>query len=444
MRATLLLIALLLVLPVKAQSESPDYEILNLREPELTEDGEVQVAFDVVNNGATASVNSTVRMVNKTSGVPVATDFVPPLLAGEGITVTLVFPVAMLPEDAPQTMLVSVGIDEVESSSTGTGNIANNMINVLIPEPANIQPQAIDEADTAEQADSQIEILGFGFNTNDAVHRAALIGLGGTLIIVLLLLVVIVRLLFRRDSSFDIHLPPYANVPPMSAATDAGRRQGWQLHAQNDLLPPRPANEGSTHIRKILIGIDGEKLSNWEIAGLRLSQYDQYGRVARSEIIAKNSTARKLSKIAARAASRTDEQVTKQVKPLSRRLVRQFRGKINQRSAMLPIALDVRFEGIHGEVKILFELYYMEQGRWKQVDSWEPEMTVPGRLLHENFSYTLSGLKPGEEFRAFSARLQDDLNVLLTGLLKHNQPQQPSSPRETWSQFRPPEISAEE
>jgi len=442
MRATLLLIALLLVLPVQAQPDSPDYEISNLREPELTADDEVQVAFDVINNGATASVNATVRMVNKTSGVQVATELVGPLVAGQGITVTLVFPVDMLPEDEAQTMLVSVGIDEVEFYTSGS-NIINNSINVLIPKPDNIQ-LADGGQDVEEQADSQLEILGFGFNINDPVHRAALIGIGGTIIIALLLLIVILRLLFRREPSFDIHLPPYANVPPMSAATDAGRRQGWQLHAQNDLLPPRPANEGSTHIRKILIGIDGEKLSNWEIAGLRLSQYDQYGRVSRSEIIAKNNVARKLSKISARAASRTDEQVNKQVKPLSRGLVRQFRRKINQRSAMLPIALDIRFEGIHGEVKILFELYYMEQGRWKQVDSWEPEMTVSGRTLHENFSYTLNGLQPGEEFRTFPARLQDDLNDLLTDLLKHNQPQQPSTPNETWSQFRPPDGLAEE
>lgn len=441
MRATLLLITLLLVLPVRAQPDSPDYEILNLRDPALTIDGDVQVAFDVVNNGATASVNATVRMVNKTSGVQVATEFVRPLIAGEGLTVTLVFPVDMLSEDEAQTMLVSVGIDEVESS---TSNIANNMINVLIPEPDNIQPATSADQGAGEQSDSQVEILGFGFNINDPVHRAALIGLGGTLIIVLLLLAVILRLLFRREPTFDIHLPPYANVPPMSAATDAGRRQGWQLHAQNDLLPPRPANEGSTHIRKILIGIDGEKLSNWEIAGLRLSQYDQYGRVTRSEIIAKHNLTRKLSNIATRASGRTDEQVAKQVKPLSRGLVKQFRRKINQRNAMLPIALDVRFEGIHGEVKILFELYYMEQGRWKQVDSWEPEMTVPGRTLHENFSYTLNGLQSGEEFRAFPSRLREDLNTLLTDLLKHNQPQQPSSSNETWSQFRPPDITSED
>ena len=142
-----------------------------------------------------------------------------------------------------------------------------------------------DIATADEASGSQINILGFSFDTNNPVHRTALIAISGALVILLLLLLVVVRLLFRRDPSFSIQLPPYANVPPMSPATDAGRRQGWQFHAQNDLLPPRPANEGSTHIRKILIGIDGEKLSNWEIAGLRLSQYDQYGRVTRSEVI---------------------------------------------------------------------------------------------------------------------------------------------------------------
>lgn len=443
MRAIFLLIALLFVLPVWAQQDGPDYAITNLRDAVLTEDGNVQVAFDVVNQGATASVNATVHMVNKSTGVPFASQVLRPLPAGAGVTVTLTFPVDMLPEDEAQSMLLAVGIDEVESSASNT--IANNMTNVSIPARADIPPAPVESGQApGETGGVQFNFLGFPFDTNNPVHRAALIAVGGALVILLLLLLIVVRLFFRRDPSFSIQLPPYANVPPMSSATDAGRRQGWQFHAQNDLLPPRPANEGSTHIRKILVGIDGEKLSNWEIAGLRLSQYDQYGRVTRSEVIAKNKLARQLSKVAAKAISRTDEQITRQVKPISRSLVKQLRRKVNKRSAMLPIALDIRFEGIHGEVKILFELYYMEQGRWKQVDSWEPEMTVTGRTLHENFTYTLNGLHPGEEFRNFPKRLQDDLNNLLTDLLKHNQPQQPSSPNESWSQFRPPTAPVEE
>ena len=93
---------------------------------------------------------------------------------------------------------------------------------------------------------------------------------------------------------------------------------------------------------------------------------------------------------------------------------------------------------MHGEVRILFELYYMEQGRWKNVDSWEPEMTITGKAIHENFTYTLHGLRAGEDYKAFPKRLQDDLTRLLANMLKHNQHISPAQ-ADSWSAYRPPE-----
>ena len=421
------------------QPTTPDYAITNLRIPVLSEDGDVIVAFDVVNNGSAASVNATVRMVNKASGQQIATEIVRPLLAGDGVTVILNFPADTLPEDEPQTMLVSVGIDEVEPS---TGNIANNMVNVDLPQLTDIESQAEQTPEPgAENGSSQLlDIAGFRFNTADPVHIAALVGISGALLIMLLLLIIILRLLVRRQPKFEVLPPPYANLPPQSPSTNTGRRQGWQIHAQSDLPPPTPANEGATHIRKLLIGIDGAALANWKITGLRLSQYDQYGRVSRSEIIAKRGVGRKLTNIAAKAEQQTDEQLERRLRSLSDALAKQFARKIDKRNAMLPIALDLSFQGVHGEVRILFELFYMEQGRWKKVDTWEPEMTVIGKNIHESFTYSLNGLYAGEVFKTFPGRLQEDIASALANMLKHNQYLTPAR-TDTWSAYRPPAPS---
>ncbi|MBZ0300137.1 MAG: hypothetical protein K8J31_10365, partial [Anaerolineae bacterium] len=239
---------------------------------------------------------------------------------------------------------------------------------------------------------------------------------------ILVLLLVILRLLIRRRPRFELFTPPYANVPPMAPSTNAGRRQGWQFHAQNDQPPYYPADAGATHIRKLLIGMDGTKMGNWDVTGMRMNQYDQYGRIARSEVVAARKHCHSLSKIAEKAPTLNEEQVSRRVRPVARAFVSQFRRKINARSAILPIALDIAFEGVHGEVRIRFELYYLEQGRWRMVDSWEPEMTVAARAIHENYTYSLNGLRQGEAFHTFTRRLQDDLTILLTDMLKHDLP----------------------
>jgi hypothetical protein len=239
----------------------------------------------------------------------------------------------------------------------------------------------------------------------------------------LLLLILVLRLLLRRDPKFAVEPPPYANMPTLSPSSNAGRRQGWQFHANSDLAPPYHAEEGATHIRKVLTGMEGGKLLNWQIEGLRLSQYDQYGRISRSEVIARPRTLRRLNRIAGKARE-ADVEVEKLqrrldgvVKPLARRL----RSNINRRSSTLPIAMDLRFEGGHGEVRIFFELYQLDHGRWQRVDAWEPEMMVRGTAIHENFTYTLRGLQPGEEFKDFTPRLADDMVQLLLAMLGHEQ-----------------------
>ena len=405
---TLVLLALL--------QATPDYAISNIRPAVLSADGGmVIVAFDVTNEGEAASTAATVRMVNKDTGTELATEQLGPLSAGEGVLVTLEFPIGFLPPDRAQTMLVSVGINEVEPSASP--GIANNSANVIIPPPDQL-PLESPVQETGPNQTGPLVIFGFEFNRNDPVHMVLLVAIIGALLVMFLLLVIILRLIFQRKPRFSVQLPPYANAQPLSAATNAGRRQGWQFHAQNDLAPPIPANEGATHVRKRLTGVDGIKFSDWKITGLRLSQYDQYGRVSRSEVIADRKFARRLTAIARKAPDLTEDRISRRVRPMSRALVGKLKNRINKRSAMLPLALDLSFEGGHGEVRILFELFYLEQGRWRKVDSWEPDMMIPGKVIHENFTFSIAGMRQGETFRDFTRRLPDDLTQVMTDMLK--------------------------
>lgn len=415
MRAlSMILFALLLAVPAIAQTGA-DYAIGNLRPPELAPDGTaVIIAFDVTNLGSTASSLASVIVTSVNTGEEIATESLRPLISGEGVTVVLPVPLDLLPPQGAQRLLVTVGIDEVEAATAAT--IDNNTTEIIIPPLAQLEPTTA-LSPTPQSAPEAI-LRQLGFNLNDRVHVAALAGICVVLVILFILFIVILRLLFREKPRFVLHAPPYASVPPMAPSTNAGRRQGWQFHAQNDQAPPYPANEGSTHVRKLLIGVDGIKLSNWEIVGMRMNQYDQYGRIARSEVVAPRKLCRSLSKTAERAPSLSEEQVSRRMRPIAGKLVSQLRRKINARSAMLPIALDIAFQGVHGEVRIRFELFYLEQGRWRMVDAWEPEMTVAGRAIHENYSYSLVGLRQGEPYNTFARRLQDDLTNVLTDMLK--------------------------
>ncbi len=411
-------ILLLMAFGAMAQAGA-DYVITNLRPAALGPDGTtVTVSFDVNNRGTTASTIATVRMIKADSEEEIARENLRPLIANEGVTINLIIPMEYLSPDTPQGVLITVGIGEVETS---VETLDNNSVEIIIPPLNQLEAQTTPVPPTPQPGPQAI-LEQLGFNTEDPVHRAALIGVGCALLMIFVLFLVILRLLFRRRRpGFELHVPPYANVPPMAPSSTGGRRQGWQFHAQNDQVPPYPSNEGATHIRKLLIGIDGLKLGNWSVTGMRMNQYDQYGRIARSEVIAARKHCRSLTKTAEKAPGLTEEQIGRRMRPIAKALVNQFQRKVNPRSAMLPIALDLAFQGVHGEVRIRFELFYLEQGRWRLVDSWEPEMTVAGKTIHENFTYSLHGLRQGEAFRPFTRRLQDDLTNLLTDMLKHEQ-----------------------
>jgi hypothetical protein len=263
-----------------------------------------------------------------------------------------------------------------------------------------------------------ITILGQEIDFSNPVTIAVIVGVMGTAFILLLISILILRLLFQRPPSFGAWQPPYANMPWLDPGTPAGRRQGWQQHAQNDSPPPPPSGEGATHVRKLLTGMDGVKLANWRVTAIRLNQYDQYGRVARSEVIASRRQANRINGVIKRAPTLNQDQLARRLNPVARSLAIHFRKKITPRNAMLPLALDIRLQGGHGEVRIFFELYIVQHSHWRLVDQWEPEMTVTGKIIQESFTYTLFGLHPGEPFKDFSQRLQNDLTLTLVEMVR--------------------------
>ncbi len=409
-----------------AQEVGADYAISNIRLPRFAPDNsEVFIEFDIVNFAGAATVPATILLVNVNSGQELARETLPPLEPQSSTSITLSFPTNLLAAGVPESLRISVGIDEVEPETSAT--IANNQARVTVTLPGAgtsvpTDPESTPEAtadSSPEASDEGTSILGFQIDTSDPATLAILAAGIGAALILLLIIIVILRLLFQRAPEFGAWQPPYANVPWLDPNTTQGRRQSWQQYAQNDFPPfTPPVTEGATHVRKLLTGLDGEKLGNWRIMGLRISQYDQYGRVSRSQVIISKRQARRVDGIAKRAQKLNAEQLARKLRPTARAFANQLRKKISTRSGMLPLALDVRFQGIHGEVHIFFELYVTQMGHWRQVDRWEPEMTVTDKIIRESFTYTLFGQRPGESMKDFSLRLQDDLVNILVEMIR--------------------------
>src|SRR5690606_27560471 len=127
------------------------------------------------------------------------------------------------------------------------------------------------------------------------------------------------------------------------------------------------------------------------------------------QILAPGRIVKRLERLAHKNKPQDLQRREKQVRPLAKKLANQIKPRLNKRNAMLPIAFDVRFQGAHGEVRIVFELFQCRQGGWQQIDQWEPEMTVVSKTIYDSFTYTLYGQMGGENLKEFRQRLQQDL-----------------------------------
>ncbi len=419
--AAVIAIVFLLVVPLAAQEVRPDYAIRNIRHRFSSDRTETIVEFEVVNTGGAATQPATVELAVIATGDIIDSDTLNPLAAQGQFTITFVFDTSLFPPESSQSLRAAVTLNEPEA--TDDNNFGQ--IRITFPEAGAVAtPEVAPEELTPTPPPSSLESLlrpinqiVADFDPSNPVHVAAAVGISVVVLILILLIVLISRLLFHRIPPFGSFQPPYANMLPVDPNTAVGRRQQWQQHAQNGSLP-QPCVDGNTVARKLLVGVDGGHLAGWRVKAIRMSQYDMYGRVARSQALASGRSVKRLDWAARKSGSLDVERVRKRVRPVAKALVKEFQKRLNQRNSMLPIALDLRLQGTHGDVRIIFELYQCQYGQWKRLDGWEPDMTVVGKTIHESYTYNLHGLGPGETMKDFRRRLTDNLAAVLTEMIK--------------------------
>lgn len=416
-RLILLLLFLFYAFPIAAQ-QTPDYSIRSIRTPET--DDQIIIQFEVLNTGAPATQSTTAEVTIATTGETVASQEVPPLNENEQATITVsISPVAPgLTPGERVLFLIRVGIGDIEAANSNTvGDNSAITPAVIVPVSDTVQPTLIPPG---EPDAGQPPSFGLPFDLNidlsNPLHIALLIGAAGILLILLWMLTIILRLLLSRPPVFTTWQPPYVYMPLMNPESTIGRRQLWQQHAQSDALP-MPCSAGNFLARKVLIGMSGEKLAGWQVSGMRISQYDMYGRVARSQTVAHKGVVKSLDRAMRKRHKLTGDRLDKAVRPAARGLLKEFR-KRSKRTPSLPIALDIRFTGLHGEVRIVFELFQCISDQWQMVDQWEPEMTVLSGSITENFTYSLFGQRPSETNRQYRQRLEKDLVQMLSAMIQ--------------------------
>ena len=423
----IIIVALISTLLVQAQAGPPDYGIQNIQPAQFTA-ADVEIRFDVVNSGGVATDDADVIALLVTErGDEVARQPVPSLDADESVTLTLSFPLSDFAPGSRQSLEITLaGLDQVEAPLPETEANNHGSIGVTMPSSTGmVAPQVTPAAGGSG-------LLGIPLDFSNPITIGVAAGMVVAAIFLLVIVIAILRLLFRSPATFATWQPPYANIPFLDPNTTPARRQGWQPHAQND-WPPPPMGEGATHVRKLLTGIDGTSLGNWQMTGARLNQYDQYGRITRSQYIAPSGLMRRFSKLITQAPTLSSDELVQRVRPLAGKLAYSFTKQIVPRSATLPIALDVRLQGTYGEVRVLFELFYVQGGQWRKIDQWEPEIALvdKGRRIEENLTYTIYGLRGGEAFKDFPERLRGDLTRIFVDMIKHPDAQRAPTPPAT-------------
>ncbi len=420
------------LLPVTAQQELRDYAITNTN-IRYTEDETAFIIDVVVTNQGGDANRETEAIFSFPAVEQEIRQTIPPLEADQSVTLsTSPLPFSAYPPNDLLVVEIEIGID-LYVELPGSRDAADNVATVTVPIPARTAAQS----ESSGEGISLGDFFRLGENTviiGDQTFTREEFALGllaiATVIIVLWLFTVIFRLLFRRSPSLGTWQPPYAMAPYFDQNSTEGRRQSWQQYAQNNLLLAAPT-ENNLHAVKMLVGSDGGNLVNWKLTGLRLSQYDSYGRIARSQMVARKKWVKRLNSLIKKHRSEKPERVNRRVQAVARGLIGDFRKNISRKNAFLPISLDVRFVGQHGEVRIFFELYQCNRNAWYLLDQWEPTMLVLAQKLQENFTFTMHGKNNAENRREFYQRLQEDLAWLLLEMLRAEQtvPQATTEPR---------------
>jgi hypothetical protein len=406
MHKRLFLFIILLILSAVIQAQgSRDYAILDISYVVSEDQSQLILNVTVTNLGAAATTNAPV--VVKLEGETLTSQLIAPLAAAETRPIEIPLSANDFPADGTQVLEVSVGIDPFELANTPIA--ANNIDEISV----SIQTVESTPELFAIRGDEFV-ILGYVFTRTDAaIYLVSFV----LTVIVLWLLTVVLRLIFRRPARFGTWQPPYGMMPMYDQNSVEGRRQAWQTLAQNSLLLASPT-DGNLHPVKMLIGTDGGNLHNWKISAIRLSQYDSYGRISRSQAVADKKWVKRLNNVLKKRYTQNEEKVQKLLRPIAQGLVQQFRKRVNKKNGFLPIALDIRMDGKHGEVRIVFELYQCQGRAWYRLDQWEPTMMVVAQSMQENFTFTIHGSMSNEKPNEFYERLRDDIIWLLLEMVR--------------------------
>lgn len=402
-------------------ADSPNYvvELVGTR----IEPSDIIITYTVLNRGAPARSATRAELMDFHTQALLASQDIQALGSGESARYELPLPRAQFPPGTTLNAVLTVG---------GMTTVDNTVAVIVEIPQTQTQPQPQPSPTTVSPAPEAESEEGFGDWWDDVVlelplgvtldlserkDRFVLSGLLVTGLVIVLLVWAILRVLFRKKPSFGNWQPPYASMPPLDPNSTPGRRQAWQQHAHNNILWI-PCLPGVIIPRKVLLGADARYLSGWHILSVRATQYDMYGRVSRTQVLASGKHVHRLDSLAQKCGTMDDKKLAKRVRPVAHALANGLKKRINRRSAMLAIALDVRFKGIHGEVRIVFELYECQNGQPRLLDHWEPEMIVMSKTIYESYTFTVHGQHNDETYRAFRKRLQQDIERVLVNLLR--------------------------
>lgn len=424
-----------------AQASPRDYSITPPR-VNYTADGEFAVvSFSVSNQGGDASEASQIIISEYQSGRIETSEQLPALAADQTQGFSIQLPLAKLSADGIISFKIEAGIDEFELADSPIARDNSQLFHIDRSRAgeAGGDNRATEPATAAETAfDLYIPIVNVGVNfledgiqlderrySSGEILRA--LGILALALFCLWLLSLILRLIFRRPPRFDVWQPPYAANNWHDPNSAEGRRQSWQFHAQNSALGPPSAPDQVTVLKRLL-DERGSILGSWKVKAMRTVQYDVYGRINRTEVVMPRKLVKRLNRVLRRAPGYANNELLKAMAPVAKSLCKHALGPVEKQNLMLPLALDIRFEGAAEKIRIQFELYQHHDRAWRLIDQWEPELGPVGEHVPEHFSYTLNGQLSGESNKAFKARLRDDMTQLLARLFHHHEAEENAAP----------------
>jgi hypothetical protein len=428
-----LIVIVLLAGAALAQEPVPDYSIRNIRSRFLDSGQITQIQFEVWNIGGAAASATRAKVSLADTEEVLVEQVVAPLQNQEIVTVSLDVPSGRFEPNSSVTFQVSLGLGDIEPPNTENAQDNIARITVTIPVPSQPSEPGTTPTPAVPSLEETLQLvlapLNLQVDLSDPTQLVVLVGVCAGGLVLVFLLIVIVRLLFWRQPAAAVWQPPYASPVLADPNTQAGRRQQWQFHAQNSQAPVLAAAEETLQIRKLLSGVDGANLAGWQVTGLHLVQYDMYGRIHRSQIQAGRSAVKRLNRVIRQQTQLSPEQMRKRLRPVAADLVKRIGKRWTERTVMLPLALDIRWQGKAGEAQIWFELMRCQRGVWHILDRWMPEMAVTGKTLDENFTYTLAGLRGGETLKRLPSRLEEDLILVFLDVLNPQTVQAAPPPR---------------